>query len=635
MSNVKSTKTDGGSKSAFEPVKLPLSKLVRSRNNPRKIGGESIDDLVASISAHGLIHNLTVVEVDGGKYEVKAGSRRLAALLKLTKQKKLPKDFRVPCKIVTSGEAAEIALAENAIRQAMHPADQFDAFRSLVDDGLGIEEVAARFGVTANTVRQRLKLANVAPRLFQLYRDNEITLDQLMALAVCDDHAAQERVWDAAARDWQREPQALREALTESKIDAATDRRARFVGVEAFSNAGGQIERDLFQPEHEGYLTDSALLDRLTGEKLDRLAEEVRAEGWKWVEIQPEADYSFLATFGRIYPVRVKTPAIEAEIKSLEEEQDRINETHREAEAYPADAAARLAEIENRIDELNDQATQFRKKEKGLAGAFVAIESNGQARIHRGLVRREDKGKAKAVKSGDDSENGTGVDAGEESEEETHGLSGALVEDLTAHRTAALRAVLATRPDVALVAAAHNLALQVCYVPSYESPSALSLKPDKGACQLDRHAKGIETSLAQKTLSGLHAQWLKRIPADPDALWDWLLKQDQSVVADLLAYCVGQTVNAVRLPHESASQARFVAADRLAAAVNLDMADWWTATGESYLGRVKKDQAITAISEATGDNDLEDLRKLKKAELVATAERRLAEKRWLPEILRR
>jgi ParB family transcriptional regulator, chromosome partitioning protein len=80
---------------------------------------------------------------------------------------------------------------------------------------------------------------------------------------------------------------------------------------------------------------------------------------------------------------------------------------------------------------------------------------------------------------------------------------------------------------------------------------------------------------------------------------------------------------------------RTLEADRLAAAVNLDMADWWTATGESYLGRVKKDQAITAISEATGDNDLEDLRKLKKAELVATAERRLAEKRWLPEILRR
>ncbi len=139
---------------------------------------------------------------------------------------------------------------------------------------------------------------------------------------------------------------------------------------------------------------------------------------------------------------------------------------------------------------------------------------------------------------------------------------------------------------------------------------------------------GIETSLAQKTVSGLRSQWLKRIPADPDALWDWLLKQDQSAVAGLLAFCVGQTVNAVRLPHESPAQARFVAADRLAAAVNLDMADWWTATGESYLGRVKKEQIIKAVSEGTGEKNLEDLRKLKKADLVATAERRLAEKRW-------
>ena len=145
----------------------------------------------------------------------------------------------------------------------MHPADQFDAFRRLVDEGTGVEEVAARFGVTATTVRQRLKLANVAPRLLELYRADEITLDQLMALAITDDHAAQENVWDSA-QHWQRQPHALRSALTESKIDAANDRRVRFVGVEAYKDAGGQIDRDLFQPEHEGYITDAALLDRLT-----------------------------------------------------------------------------------------------------------------------------------------------------------------------------------------------------------------------------------------------------------------------------------------------------------------------------------------------------------------------------------
>jgi hypothetical protein len=65
----------------------------------------------------------------------------------------------------------------------MHPADQFDGFRTLVDEGMGVEEVAARFGVSVTTVRQRLKLANVSPRLFDLYRADEIALDQLMALA--------------------------------------------------------------------------------------------------------------------------------------------------------------------------------------------------------------------------------------------------------------------------------------------------------------------------------------------------------------------------------------------------------------------------------------------------------------------
>ena len=93
-------------------------------------------------------------------------------------------------------------------------------------------------------------------------------------------------------------------------------------------------------------------------------------------------------------------------------------------------------------------------------------------------------------------------------------------------------------------------------------------------------------------------------------------------------------VHAVRLNHDSGGSPRFVAADQLAKAVQLDMADWWTPTGESYLARVKKDQILEAIGEGTTETNFEDLRKMKKAELVGAAERRLAESRWLPEILR-
>ena len=611
-----------------EIVQIPLNKLTKSDTNVRKTGENSITELAASIQAHGLLHNLVVIKTKSDKYQVIAGSRRLAALNKLAKEKAIPKTFGVPCRVVDGEAGTETSLAENVIRTNMHPADQFDGFRSLVDKGIGVEEVAARFGVTPTTVRQRLKLANVAPRLFELYRADEITLDQLMALAITDDHAAQERVWDST-QDWQRQPQALRRALTESKVDAATDRRARFVGVEAYSEAGGQIERDLFQPEHEGYFTDTALLDRLVAEKLETLANEVRGEGWKWIEILPCADYSDLTKFGRIYPAYVTVnEEIQSKIDALQAEQEQISQAHQDAEEYPPDVDERMAEIEEQIEELNEQTRQYREEEIKLAGAVVSIES-----IHRGLVRSEDKKKLQTTKSGADGEHEVGNDEGEEADDVN--LSAALLEDLTAHRTAAMRAVLATRPDIALVAAAHALALQVCYeTPCYNVGSALSLASEKGGCPLESHAKGIGTSIAHTRSSEIHSQWLKRIPEQPEELWDWLLDQEQSVVMELLAFCVGQTVHAVRLAHDSGSAPRFLAADRLAKALNLDMADWWTPTGENYLGRVKKDQILEAISEGTGETNLEELRKLKKGELAAAAEERLSGTRWLPEILK-
>jgi ParB family chromosome partitioning protein len=185
-----------------EIISVPLNKLVRSERNVRKTGGESIDELAASILAHGLLHNLSVIQqrsgkgASSGKYEVIAGGRRYAALQRLAKEKKLPKTFAVPCMIVEASAAVETSLAENTIRVAMHPADQFIAFRDLVNSRLGGEEVAARFGVSPLFVRQRLKLANVSARFIAAYRAREMQLEQLEALAISDDHVAQEQVWD-------------------------------------------------------------------------------------------------------------------------------------------------------------------------------------------------------------------------------------------------------------------------------------------------------------------------------------------------------------------------------------------------------------------------------------------------------
>jgi ParB family chromosome partitioning protein len=157
---------------------IPLSQLVPSPDNVRKTDRmNGIAGLAANIAAKGLLQNLQVRPAASGTFEVVAGGRRLAALKLLAKKKAIAKDAPVACNVLAKDEdAAEISLAENEMRQAMHPADQFEAFKALVDSDHGIEDVAARFGVTPTVVRQRLKLAAVSPMLMALYRKAAMSL---------------------------------------------------------------------------------------------------------------------------------------------------------------------------------------------------------------------------------------------------------------------------------------------------------------------------------------------------------------------------------------------------------------------------------------------------------------------------
>jgi ParB family chromosome partitioning protein len=613
-------------------IQLPLSCLVPSARNVRKTPADSLGELAASILAHGLLQNLNVtpeIGPDGqatGNYEVIAGARRLAALTKLAKEQRLSNAFPVPCRVVAASNAQESSLAENVVRQPMHPADQFEAFRALVEQGFGAEEVAARFGVTPAVVQRRLRLARVSPRLFELYRRDEMTLEQLMALAVCEDHARQERVWDSA-QDWQRDPHDLRAALTEGKINAATDPRARFVGVKAYLDAGGQVERDLFQEEgHAGYLTDAALLDRLASEKLAELGEAVRQEGWKWVEVCVRFDYAQLADFGHVHTAPVAVSAAdEAEIETLEAERDRIYDDHEDVDEYPEAVSARLREINARLGEL--QQVDYRPEDKARAGVIVCLRHDGPF-VYRGLVRAEDRPQ---VTSG---EPGRSPDLDHApKQDEAPAFSDALIEDLTAQRTAAIRATLINRPDVALLAITHHLVVQTFYA-SYHALSALELAVTPDASILVRHAADIEPTQAGKALEDKRAFWASRLPRTAADVWGWLSAQEQTVILDLLAYGVAQVVNAVQLPHQRPTEPQLAAAHRLAEALALDMADWWQPTAAGFFMRIKREQAINALVEATGAKDVVALSKLKKGELAAEAEKRLANRRWLPTILK-
>ncbi len=171
-------------------VFVPLGKLKKSPKNVRKVPHSMADikALAASIAALGMLQNPVVEPEIGprgkptGHYLVNAGEgRRLAQLLRV-KRKEIGPNEPIRCTLDTEHNGTEISLAENAIRTDMHPADQYEAFAKLHDeDGMKAEDIAARFGVTAAVVRQRLKLGAVSPKLMALYRKAEMNLDQLAA----------------------------------------------------------------------------------------------------------------------------------------------------------------------------------------------------------------------------------------------------------------------------------------------------------------------------------------------------------------------------------------------------------------------------------------------------------------------
>ena len=476
---------------------MPLSPLdpqhgISPANVRRTGAGAGIEALAASIRAHGLLQSLVVrpkLDSDGqasGRYEVVAGARRLAALKLLAKQKRVSKGTVIPCRVLEANgvDGSEASLAENIVRVDMHPADQFEAFHALHQDGTGIEDIAARFGVSAHTVRQRLRPAAVSPVLIQAYQDEELTLDHLTAFAVTEDREEQERV-HGQLQSWQCTPDTIRRLLTHALVPA-TDRRVLFLGLDAYRAASGTVQRDLFSEDRGGWITDPALLERLVAERMEREAEAIRAEGWRWVGIGQEAQAAAW-NLRRVWPDKVALSAEdEARRSELAARHDELAEEHNgSGDDLPDGVATELDRIEAELAELEAREEAWRPADVARAGAVITLAVDGSLRIERGYVRPEDEAQPEPVtldENGTEAEGtgetGTDKDASEapigggtvtpfrpspEPEDKAPALSAALLAELEAHRTAGLQAAIAGQPGLALRVMLHGLATDAFY----------------------------------------------------------------------------------------------------------------------------------------------------------------------------
>lgn len=621
-------------------ILVPLSRLMLrpTGRNVRKTPRMSIPELAASIQRVGLLQNLIVIAAaDGEHYEVVAGGRRLAALKLLAKKHRIAKDWEVPCLLVADGTARTASLTENVQREAMHPADQFEAFAALVAEGRPIEDIAADFSVTPLVVQRRLKLANVSPRLMADYRADAVTLDQLMALAITDDHAAQESAFYDAPT-WQRQPSALRERLTEREIDAYRHPMVRFVGLDTYEQAGGGVRRDLFAEGDAGvYLTDAALLERLTQDRLAGIAAEVKAEGWAWVDATPGLTHADLHAFQRAPRERREPTKREAQrIEKLQTKMQEVGEALDAAlEAEDEEKADALQEegeaLGEQLQALEDGLQGYGSNVKAAAGAIVTIDRNGEAVTHRGLLREAE---AKALRTlerlrqGFGSEEADNDDEGETTDEaKAPAMSDRLAQRLSAHRTAALQIEVARHPQAALAALAHGMVQAVLQASHYGADLPLGVRLTVQN-RLEGMAPDWLESSAAIALRELQQACADKLPEDSAKLFAALLAMEQDELVKLLAVCVASTVDVVT-PRATSNQP----GAKLAQAVGLDMAAWWKPTAEGYFRHVPKAAILQAVGEYAPEHVMR-LAKLKKADIASEAERLVDGTGWKPAIFK-
>jgi ParB family chromosome partitioning protein len=625
---------------------IPLNKLVPSPRNVRRRTDEQADrELKADIEARGLLQNLVVTTAGKprGCFAVEAGERRRRALQRLADEGKLAKDFGVCCLVVEGASAGrEASLAENFQRLSMNPADECVAFQQLIDQGADVEGIARRFGLTIRFVEGRLRLAGLAPVVFEALGAGEISLDVAKAYAATPDCERQAWVFEQVGRSYAaNHPDSIRRMMTQATASAG-DRRAKLVGEDAYVAAGGRIERDLFSGEASARWLDVALLERLACEKMEVLAAEAAAEtGLAFVRPTLESWVSQAQMEGlRRVPVQAsplteeeaaRVDALEAEIEELV---DRL-EVEESEEPAREDADARIRDLSDQIDAIVHKPPVIEDDLKAKVGAFLLLDEQGRARLDASFY-------AQAAPSQGGSDAGASQLA-EAPEPRTRpaGLSQRLVDELAMQRRDILAAHVASDPGLALdLCIFLMIDREAGYSSEKSGSSLLAVAPLNPA--FDFKTPEAAATIAQfQATEALDRSWtegetcaerfdaFRALPGEVRAAW--------------LGHAVARTLEAtLNLPGERFCRFH----DHLGRLLGIDVARWWRPTGANYFDRVPKSVTLGALAEVGGPALAERYAKAKKAELAQSCERifsgdfiaevevKEAALAWVPEAMR-
>lgn len=590
-------------------VHIHLDQLTLSPKNVRRTETETAqDEMKSSLLHHGLQQNLVVVAQSEQAYAVIAGGRRLKALKALAEEGQIipniGADWQIPCQVIEADNATEVSLVENTVRVAMHPADQYEAWSRMVDEGKSPADVALRFGVSEQAVRRRLKLASLAPELMDAFRAAEISHENLMVFTLTDDHARQLDVWEQVRHSYNLSPHYIRRLLTEGAV-RSDSKLALFVGEEAYEEAGGTITHDLFS--EYSYFENAALLESLALRKLEAQIEPLRQE-WAFVHAGLEPDYSAMRDYQDILPQIIGAP------EELERAYHDAQVRYEELQSGDYDAEEEDEEaLQEEFEQLEEQLETFQKElqqywvytdeQKQQSGCFVHLNQEGQLDIRHAMQKRTSTATGRFVTPNED---GTGVGDGDNPVDATESVySRSLVSDLAIYRTQILQAALGDDFPAAFDLMAYSLCVKLFNADGlnileratngmgyFRSPLNISLMPYSTRTSLqdaDSTPAGIKVS---QQFDGLSLQWLRLASTQLQFATFCALPIEEK--HKLFAFCIARNLHeglAGRMPEELE-----VVASRLGVQAH----ETWRPDESSFFKRLKKPHLLALITGVIG-----------------------------------
>ena len=431
---------------------VPFADLYLSNLNPRTVVSESaVEALAENIRRVGLIQNLGGLRHESGpRVGIVAGGRRLRALALLQDD---PRFQTVAVQMAPDAETARLwATSENGQREALHPADEIRDYGAMDARGVSVADISVAYGVTEKHVYRRLALAGLPAPVLDALKAGQISLSHAAAFTVGNDEALMievlGRVIEEAKSRWGGLSDHQIKQMLRPHAVKGTDRRAAFVGVDAYKEAGGRVGGDLFADEV--LFDDPAILDDVFAAKLAQLAESIKeAEGWKWAETHGDdyLPYGFMEDrkFARVYA---------APGDLTEDETARYDEL---SEAGELDDLTEETEAE--LIALQKKANgAFTDKQKAHSGVIVHVRRNGDVDVVAGLVNKEDQAEAIAAGILAPSQHAAGTEAAPKSP-----ISDKLRADLDRIEKGARQTALLTDPKLALHLLAFHLSGKMGY----------------------------------------------------------------------------------------------------------------------------------------------------------------------------